>query len=230
MSLNSQIVQTQINIQTVVDKDENVFINLEWGYPFFIDWYKTGEPNHKKWWWNNIKPELEWTMIDAGANVGIFSIIFGKKAKKVYAFEPTETIHSLEKNLLANNITNVEIINKALGYKDETKKDRIYHIWDGANPLNEIFEFVTIDTFVEERKEKIDAIKIDVDSYDYEVLMGARNVLLKQRPIVIVEVTDVALHLRQADSQKILSFMKDEMNYELKQILDGENYLFVPKK
>lgn len=224
-------IQTEINtevdiLRKVSGDSEDVSINIQWGYPYFYNWYKTGEPNHKRWWWNNIKSD--WTMIDAGANVGIYSIIFGKKAKKVYAFEPTDTVQSLEKNLKANNVNNVEIIKKALGRKVETKKDKIYHIWGGSEPLNEIFDFVTIDSFIEERKIKVDAIKIDVDSYDYEVLVGTEDTLKSQRPIVIVEITDVALKLRNVNSRKIISFM-DEMNYEIKEIFDNENYLFVPK-
>ena len=49
------------------------------------------------------------------------------------------------------------------------KTDKIYHVWEQAPPLNQEFEFTCIDTFVNERKIKVDAIKIDVDSYDYEV-------------------------------------------------------------
>lgn len=219
---NKKIIQTEVNIDIIVEKEK---YKIQWGYPCFCKFYQNCEPDHLKWWYDNIKSD--WTIIDAGANVGIFSILFGKKCKQVYAFEPSNTIESLEKNLKANNVSNVEIIKKALSYKDEIKKDNIYHIWGNAPPLNQEFEFTSIDSFVKQRNITIDAIKIDVDSYDYEVLYGAKNVLSKQKPVITVEVSQHALMLRHADGQKIHNLMKS-LNYKFVCILDHESHLFVP--
>lgn len=107
------------------------------------------------------------------------------------------------------------------------KTDKIYHVWEQAPPLNQEFEFTCIDTFVNERKIKVDAIKIDVDSYDYEVLYGAKNVLQTQRPIVMVEIAEHALKLRNVNGIMIHDLMK-ELNYRNEGVYDCENFLFVP--
>jgi hypothetical protein len=46
-----------------------------------------------------------------------------------------------------------------------------------------------LDTFVQQEKvSKIDFIKIDVEGFEYEVLAGARELLLRDKPIIMVEV------------------------------------------
>lgn len=54
-------IQTKLDIEFVVDKQT---FKIEQGYPCQDKFYKTGEPESKKWWIDNIKPT--WTMIDAG--------------------------------------------------------------------------------------------------------------------------------------------------------------------
>lgn len=202
-------------------------IYITHGYERFREWYQTAEKEYQSYWINTIKPD--WTVIDAGANVGLFSIIFGKLAKQVYAFEPSDTVLSLEKNLQINNITNVQIVNLALGDKVESRRDFIYQVW-GEHPIESIFDFTTIDAFLSgsesERNIHIDAIKIDVDGFDYEVLLGAENTLRTQRPIVGVEVNS-ALNTRQITPDHIFNFM-NRLNYKLLKICDNENYVFVP--
>lgn len=195
-------------------------------YDEFLNWYPCCEMNHKQFWINNIKKD--WTVIDAGANVGIFSLLFGALAKNVIAVEPCkETVKKLKKNLFMNNIQNVKIINKALSENEETKNDKIYHRW-GSEPLSETFEFTTLDSiFLALPKiEKINAIKVDVDSYDFEVIKGAKLCMVKDRPILTVEITDRALVLRNANKNDILSFMQ-RMGYTYI-ALDDENHAFFP--
>lgn len=192
-------------------------------YEEFFDWYVSCELNHKQFWIDNIKKN--WTIIDAGANVGIFSLLFGSLAKNVIAVEPCkETVKKLKKNLYMNNIHNVRIINKALSENEETKNDKIYHRW-GSEPLSESFEFTTLDS-ISLTEKKIDAIKVDVDSYDYEVIKGGKLCMVKHRPVLTVEITDKALSLRNANKNDVLSFM-ERMGYTYV-ALDDENHAFTP--
>jgi hypothetical protein len=46
---------------------------------------------------------------------------------------------------------------------------------------------VTIDTFVFERGLAVEAIKIDVEGHDIEVIRGAMGVLEEQQPLVLTE-------------------------------------------
>jgi FkbM family methyltransferase len=214
----------ELNTISKIPNDKDIIV--KYGYEHFRNYYVDCELNHKQWWNENIKDN--WTIIDAGANIGIFSILFARKAKKVYAFEPCkETVEIMRKNIKENeNGDKIEIIPLALSDHSTIKKDKIHHIWS-TEPLNEEFQFITIDKFVEDNKVKVDAIKIDVDSYDFEVLKGSKNTLLSQRPVVIVEVVNVALNLRGYNHTHIFEFMKS-INYEYKGNLDSDNCLFYP--
>lgn len=70
----------------------------------------------------------------------------------------------------------------------------------------------------------VDLVKIDVDSYDYEVLLGGKQFLTEQNPLVVVELNH-ALGKRNHNVQEALDYMSS-INYKLKFILDNENYIF----
>lgn len=193
-------------------------------YEQFVNYYPKCEMETKKWGVENCKEE--WVIFDCGANIGYYSILFAKLASKgfVYAFEPTDTIIKLKKNLEFHQIKNVSLINIALSDKTCTKKDKIYKIW-GSEPENTHFNFITIDDFVDrENIRKIDLIKIDVDSYDFEVLKGAKKTLNTLNPFVIVELNH-ALSLRNTSNYEAIEWMVSQ-GYDSGLVLDYENILF----
>ena len=54
-------------------------------------------------------------VLDIGANIGNHSIFFSQFAKMVYSFEPQiENFNCLEKNIIVNNIKNVQIMHTSL--------------------------------------------------------------------------------------------------------------------
>ena len=58
------------------------------------------------------------TVIDAGANIGIFTLLSSQVAKNVIAIEPDEAnLQILEQNLNMNKITNVTMIKKGLYHR-----------------------------------------------------------------------------------------------------------------
>jgi len=188
--------------------------------------FPTYEPKTTKWALNHIKED--WICFDCGANIGYYTIIFSKCAPKgrVYAFEPTNTHTMLTQNCAENGCENVEFINEALGNKNGVFKEKVYKIW-GKPPVNKEFKFLTLDAFQEARKfDRIDLIKIDVDSFDYEVVEGAVNLLTELSPLVLVELNR-ALHLRNKKPKDVVNFMAN-INYENVKVLD-ENFLFRKK-
>lgn len=58
-------------------------------------------------------------VLDIGVNIGSFTIPAGQRCKKVVAVEPMFW-RGLEKNIELNNLTNVEVIRKAVGGTTET--------------------------------------------------------------------------------------------------------------
>jgi FkbM family methyltransferase len=146
----------------------------------------------------------EKTMIDIGANHGMYSLVSARlvgNEGKVIAFEPTQaTFKILEKNLALNHATNVKAMRIALADKPGTM--RLYHEVDSTrNSLapavpSQDFEEVevrTLDSVIRDAGlARIDFIKIDVEGADELVCRGGSAVLEKFRPPVFFEYNSLA--------------------------------------
>jgi len=60
-------------------------------------------------------------VLDIGANIGAFTLLAARKAKHVYAVEPIYT-NILRKNIEKNNIKNVTVIERGIGFGTHTIK------------------------------------------------------------------------------------------------------------
>lgn len=203
------------------------FGEIELQYPAYhdcdIDWYKTAEKLTKEFFVNTIKKDFN--IIDAGAQIGMYSVLFSKLTNgKIFAFEPTDTADKLITNLAYNQCSNVEVIKRPLGSSTCKKQDKIYKLWSQNIIDEEVYDFICVDDFVKDRNLTVDLIKIDVDSYDYEVLQGAKSFLESQNPIVVVELNH-ALGKRGYQKEDGLNFMND-LGYQLLHFYDQDNYIF----
>lgn len=205
--------------------DDNVVFNFPEYYAHDKSWFELAEINTKKFFVDIIKPDFN--IIDAGAQIGMYSVLFSKLAVNgnIYAFEPTDTINMLDKNLKYNDCKNVHLQNIALSNKDGNYIDKIFKVWSQNIIDEKEFYFTTIDTFVDKNKLKIDLIKIDVDSYDFEVLQGSKKILTEQNPLVLVELNH-ALEKRSYKPSDAIIFM-ESIGYKISKIYDLENYLFI---
>ncbi len=142
------------------------------------------------------------TVIDAGANLGLYTLLISKKVGphgRVYAFEPVPDLCThLKDHLALNNATNVECHQCALS--DTQGKTMI--TLDGA--LSSIYfsssshvtevPTTTIDHFVAENHiARIDAIKVDVEGAELNVIRGADTVIRRDKPILFVEINFATL-------------------------------------
>lgn len=193
-------------------------------YSFDADWYKGAELHTKEFYLNNIRENFN--IIDAGAQIGMYTILFSKLASKgkVYAFEPTDSIEKLKKNVEYHSCNNVTLLNKAVGNHNGIKKDKVFKIWSQQIIEDKEFEFITIDKFVYDNNINLDLLKIDVDSYDYEVLLGAEKVLKEQNPIIVVELNSV-LEKRNYNINDVMTYMNN-VNYYHIHFFDNDNYVF----
>lgn len=192
-------------------------------YDNFRDYYPDCEPATKQWFVDNV--QKDWMILDCGANIGYFSILFSKLANHghIYAFEPTSTISMLQDNLAYHKVTNVTPIQCALGKASGTKVDKIFRIW-GNEPEQQEYPFISIDDFVEGNNiARVDCIKIDVDSFDFEVLQGAEQTLLKHDPYVMVELNH-ALNKRNQSNAQALEWLA-RLGYTRAVVLDDDNFL-----
>lgn len=140
------------------------------------------------------------TIIDVGAHIGYYTLIFSKltgKTGEVYAFEPEEeNFNLLQKNV--KKLKNVKITKKAVsdkaGFIDFYKAE-------GSTGLHSVLpsdfrknktsvESANLDNFVQEEKiNNIDLIKIDIEGGEPYAFLGAKKILSQPSLMVIMEFT-----------------------------------------
>jgi FkbM family methyltransferase len=145
------------------------------------------------------------TAIDVGANVGVFTVALALavgRAGRVLAFEPfPENVRRLEENVRLNGLDNVDVGAKAVG---DTRGE--LELWLGADPAfhstSEVAEgrgsgaslrvvATTLDDAWEAAgRPPVSFVKIDIEGGEEAVVMGARDLLREERPVLLVEVRD----------------------------------------
>ena len=141
-------------------------------------------------------------VVDAGANIGYFSVIFSQLVGAqgaVYAFEAHEFIYNLLcGNAAFNSCFNLHPYFMALGNTQTTIEITLpnYTITDnfgGIDLMNHhrsgTTQSVQCDTLdnVLSPLERVDFIKIDVEGMEQVVIEGARQIIKKFRPLLYVE-------------------------------------------
>ena len=162
-------------------------VYLPYAYRYQKDYYLNCEMNSKKWVVDNVKPD--WNIIDIGANVGYYSIIFGKLASEgsIFSIEPTPTFKLLKANLNYHELSNVNIFNIGISDHSGKKVDRIYKHW-GKRSRQNIYSFFTLDDFVSQHDlKRIDLIKVDTDGFEMDILRGALRTLDLFNPFLLIK-------------------------------------------
>lgn len=198
-------------------------IELPAFYESFAWYYPECELQTKEWFVNNA--QSDWVYIDCGANIGYYSILFSHISPqgKVHAVEPTSTVEMLEKNLAHNQCNNVAVHKLAVGQYPGRRVEKIFRIWGGA-PEEIEYDFTTVDQLVERLDlQKLDCLKIDVDSFDFEVLMGSEKTLERFDPWLVVELNH-ALGVRGYSNMAALSWLLDR-GYRHCLVLDYDNFV-----
>jgi FkbM family methyltransferase len=167
------------------------------------------------------------TFVDVGANFGIYTLIASAlvgDAGRVIAFEPSlQSFPVLQRNITLNGLTNIAAFRVALC--DKRGAARLYHADDpvshslGKDPSwkDEGEEVATeiLDHFIEQDKiQRVDVIKLDVEGAEELVLRGAKGALSRMRPVIIFEVHPAAsarLGLSSCGASNLLK----ELGYEL---------------
>lgn len=149
------------------------------------------------------------TVLDVGANIGVTALLFAGVARHVVAVEPVRlTFEMLEQNVKAAGVRNVRMHNFALGHENGTVKmqgnphnlsgafiaDR-HSFADDAHFTEEVALHRLDDVFSSMGLDRLDVLKIDVEGYEVDVLIGAKRVLAEHQPVVVLEMNYVALNL-----------------------------------
>jgi FkbM family methyltransferase len=192
-------------------------------------------------WMRDIELPEQPTILDIGANNGLFSLAYASMYKdaQVHCFEPVSFIFDeLTKNLHMNPhlSTDVHAHNFGLSNKTEAlqlsipapeQHDRYQRINQknlldtrlfsvlGKGKKKYDAQFIPLDVWVDEQKiTAVDFIKIDVEGYEYPVLEGALNTLRLFRPVVMFELNELTLTLSEHSTDEYLRFAK-ELDYDV---------------
>lgn len=140
-------------------------------------------------------------VIDAGANVGIFTVFAAKYRKaKVHAFEPVPQVFNLLEKVIDWNGINKDVTASKyalLDYCGECSMDFsecniggskvVEPTADQDNTRNELVEVITVDEYVKKNNiSKVDYIKADIEGSEKRMLLGAIKTLEKDRPKLAV--------------------------------------------
>lgn len=154
-------------------------------------------------------------VLDIGAFIGDHTIYYSKLVGdngSVIAFEPNrDSFFCLEHNLKAYK--NVELINSAIGkeYGFVRTVDVLGNI--GMNFLiPDNLGGIVIYSLNQMEIDRIDFIKIDVEGFELDVLIGAKETINKFKPIMVIEINDATLS-RQGISRNDIFAWLQENNY-----------------
>lgn len=161
--------------------------------------------------------EGEDVVIDAGANIGIFSLfaskIIGEKGE-IFAFEPVKKTKEIcEKNMKNNNIKNCRVFQCALGdcnrrveiFVDDNNLTSASMVKKEEAKRKEDVEQVKLDDFIAQNNiKKVDFIKADIEGAERYFLEGAKETIRKFKPKIAI----CTYHLEN-DPEIIENFLKE---------------------
>lgn len=179
------------------------------------------------------------TVIDVGANLGHHSVFFSKlvgDTGRVLIFEPQKSIYNYAcGNIAINNCRNVDTFNGALG--DSTS---VMHMTDISYDQDNNFgaqsiSFDSLSTIGEEVRvwkldemlsngiihiDRIDFIKIDVQSFELYVIKGALAAISRFKPKIFLEISPHWMKIRGYEYTEIYDLLRN-LGYDFYHFNDG---------
>jgi FkbM family methyltransferase len=169
------------------------------------------------------------TVIDAGANIGQYSIlastIVGKNGR-VHSFEPVpSTFAQLQINISNNQLTNLSLNQSALFSENGTitlslSEDMLQNIGSysiGATNSKTAVKASTIrlDDYIDEQNiPKVDLIKMDIEGSEALALLGMKLTLKRDHPILLIEINRDALEKMNSSPEALWAFLVEELSYK----------------
>ena len=168
-------------------------------------------------------------VFDIGANIGAHTLGLARSVGatgRVFAIEPTDfAFRKLNRNLDLNPELRARTVTQQIFLAAEPSaamKPEIYASWplDGSDPVHpkhrgrlattQAATVDTLDHFAERQNlARLDLIKLDVDGHELPVLQGARNVLSKFRPILVMEMSPYVHAEHQHSFADLVALLRD---------------------
>lgn len=144
-------------------------------------------------------------VLDIGANIGAYSIPLAKAFPdvEIHAFDPDpNAIKRFLRNFSLNPVKNLTYRQAAVGSSPEVKQFQcapkeelgassfITPVRENWRAEHAMVEVVRLDELFKKRNKRISVIKIDVQGYENEVLLGTVEIIKSDRPYIIFEHQD----------------------------------------
>jgi FkbM family methyltransferase len=192
--------------------------------PVIDVWY---QQRYRYYVFNNI-PQRR-TMIDVGANIGIFARPSAHVFQRVICFEPVaKNFEVLQKNL--QGLTNVELYPVGISDRPDRVKfelqtmkcgcSRQVNTWSNEPGFEQYeCELVTLDQY---SFDQVDWIKVDVEGFEMQVLEGSRETIRNNRPWLLLE--------RNGNEQQHRQWLNDLCGpYEAAPVKSKTNTIWIPQ-
>lgn len=160
-------------------------------------------------------------VIDIGANIAATTLNLAKRALpggKIFSFEPSPyNYQRASENISLNNFSNIKLINQGLGNEKTTAflynvnshnrgMQRILNNDEGAVSYEKAaVEIDTLDSSMQKFDiPKPSLIKIDVEGYEFKVLKGGMETIMKYMPALFIELDDNNLREQGSNAKELI--------------------------
>ena len=176
--------------------------------------------------------------LDIGANIGNHSIFFSKFFKKVYSFEPNPKTFQLLKfnSTFACSTENIVCFDYGLSSRSDQLKFRVNETNIGGSRIINTLQQNNEKT-ITIRVEKTDdiqilsdldvaLIKIDVEGHEGEVVRGAHNLIRKNKPLILFELSSTDVRNGTSDIVEELKKLDYKFFALKRKFPDGNNFAY----
>jgi FkbM family methyltransferase len=197
--------------------------------------------------------------VDVGVYRGIYTYKLSQEFKHVYSFEPNPLIYPYLKKNLTKIIKNMSLQNLAISDNNgeinlkipsrrksifKTNYEELYKL--GCATIHKQNKIQDYDTF-KVKKIKLDDIlknkdisfiKIDVEGHEKEVINGSKNIIINNRPALLVEIEERHSNHPVNETIKFINnlgynsfYVKDNNLYKTNDLIDinsENNFIFLP--
>jgi FkbM family methyltransferase len=215
-------------------------LDLREGIDFSIWLLGCFEPETVRCYQGIVKPGD--VVLDIGANIGAHALLLAKAVGaqgKVIAFEPTDYAFS---KLVRNSSLNPDLAGRIQTLQfmlvdTETQNaptPSLYSSWPlkEEKDLHELHQgrlmttsgasARTLDSALAEiGPERVDCVKLDIDGFECGMLRGAREVLTRWHPVIIMELAPYALEEQGASLGELIGLLQ-EYGYALYDLSSGK--------
>nr|NDG05626.1 FkbM family methyltransferase [Oxalobacteraceae bacterium] len=187
-------------------------------------WY---QQRYRYWVFNNIPRKR--TMVDVGANIGIFARPSAQIFERVICFEPVSAnFEALKLNM--SDCTNAVLHPLGLSDRSQTVLFEMQKNKCGCSRqttaattdpdwINYECDLVTLDSF---GLDQVDWIKVDVEGFEMSVLEGGRDTIKRNRPWLLLE--------RNGQEQLHREWLNDLCGpYEAAPVKSKTNTIWIPQ-